>query len=317
VAAIEIDLPVEPMELAPVASRRRAVFHFQRQDGRPQMGYRERRSHTLVDLNQCPVLLPAFEAVLPQIKAATAMVGGNAPITVAVLWSDTGADIAWTSDRQQIKPLQQEAICSFAGRHPIGRISHNGDQIYTAQSPKIPYGDVWVSPPAGSFIQASQAAEEMMTDIAAEHLSDCRHVADLFCGFGSFALRLASRSQVTAIDSDEGAISALLAGRDSGTGLQVINTETRDLFRAPMQATELVDFDGLVFDPPRAGARGQAVQIAASTIKKVVAVSCNPTTLARDLAILVSAGYQVDRITPIDQFVFTPHLECVVCLTRR
>ena len=150
-----------------------------------------------------------------------------------------------------------------------------------------------------------------------EHLAKCKSVADLYCGVGTFALRLAENSKVWAIEENSASLQALdRAWRETGGKLKQIKTEARNLDRRPANHQELKKIDGIVFDPPRAGAEMQARQIAKSNVGKVAAVSCNPQTLARDLAILVEGGYAISRIVPLDQFRYTPHVEVVALLER-
>ena len=143
-----------------------------------------------------------------------------------------------------------------------------------------------------------------------------KHIADLFCGVGPFALRLAAKSRVAAFDSDAGAVTALQKAATSTSGLKPVKAEARDLFRRPLMPQELRDYDAVVFDPPRQGAQAQATQLAASKVPTVVAVSCNVTTFARDAKILIDGGYKIDGVTPVDQFRHTPHVELVARFRR-
>jgi len=144
-----------------------------------------------------------------------------------------------------------------------------------------------------------------------------KHIADLFCGVGPFALRLATKSRISAFDSDAGAVTALQKAATSTSGLKPIKAEARDLFRRPLMPQELRDYDTVVFDPPRQGAQAQAQQLAASKIPAVVAVSCNVATFARDARILIDGGYAIEGVTPVDQFRHTPHVELVARFVRK
>ena len=134
-------------------------------------------------------------------------------------------------------------------------------------------------------------------------------VADLFCGVGPFALRLAERARVLAADTDEPAVAALKQAAQTTSGLKPVETERRDLFRRPLAASELKRFDAVVFDPPRQGAEAQARELAQSRVPVIAAVSCNPATFARDARILIDGGYKLTAATPIDQFRYSPHVE--------
>jgi 23S rRNA (uracil1939-C5)-methyltransferase len=168
-----------------------------------------------------------------------------------------------------------------------------------------------VSLPPGSFLQATVAGEEALAALVAMHCERAKHIADLFCGVGPFALRLAAKSRISAFDSDAGAVAALQKAATSTSGLKPVKAETRDLFRRPLMPQELRDFDAVVFDPPRQGAQAQVRQLAASKIPVVVAVSCNVATFARDARILVDGGYEIESLSPLDQFRHTPHVELV------
>ena len=152
--------------------------------------------------------------------------------------------------------------------------------------------------------------------LVCDGLGKAKSVADLFSGCGPFAFRIAERARVAAFDSDRPAIAALIAAQRTASGLKPVSAEARDLFRAPLVASELKDYDAVVFDPPRAGAEAQAKQLARSQVKTVIAVSCDPVTLARDAAILVGGGYALEAVTAVDQFKWTAHVETVAIFRR-
>jgi 23S rRNA (uracil1939-C5)-methyltransferase len=184
--------------------------------------------------------------------------------------------------------------------------------------PLLRVAGVAVEPPPGAFVQAAAEAEAAMTALAVEAVGKARarRIADLFCGLGAFTFALARTARVLAIDADRAMVTALAAAARGATGLKPIEAKVRDLFRDPLSPRELNSFDAVVFDPPRAGAKTQAEAIAASKVKTIVAVSCNPQTLARDLRALVDGGYRLERAVAIDQFLFTSHLEAVAILVR-
>jgi 23S rRNA (uracil1939-C5)-methyltransferase len=182
--------------------------------------------------------------------------------------------------------------------------------------PVIAIGAAQVALPPGSFLQATVAGEETLAALVSEHCKRGKYIADLFCGVGPFALRLAAKSRVAAFDSDAGSVAALQKAATSTSGLKPVKAEVRDLFRRPLMQQELRDYDTVVFDPPRQGAQAQATQLAASKIPTVVAVSCNVPTFARDAKILIDGGYKIDGVTPVDQFRHTPHVELVARFRR-
>jgi 23S rRNA (uracil1939-C5)-methyltransferase len=170
--------------------------------------------------------------------------------------------------------------------------------------------------PPGAFLQASREAEAELVKLVLEGTEGAKRVADMFAGLGTFTFALARTSAVDAYEADEAALAALAEAARRTPKLKPIRTLDRDLFRSPLGAKELQTYDAVVFDPPRAGAAAQAEALAKSRVPKLVAVSCNPGTLARDLRILVDGGYRIARVMPVDQFLFSPHIEVVANLTR-
>jgi 23S rRNA (uracil1939-C5)-methyltransferase len=207
-------------------------------------------------------------------------------------------------------------LSRVAEQHRLARLTRHGELVLLRAPPVISIGAAQVTLPPGSFLQATAAGEEALAALVAEHCGRAKNIADLFCGVGPFALRLAARSKIAAFDSDAGAVAALQKAATATPGLKPVKAETRDLFRRPLVAAELRDFDTIVFDPPRQGAQAQAVQLAASKVGVVVAVSCNAATFARDARILVDGGYGLEKVTPVDQFRHTPHIELVARFSR-
>jgi 23S rRNA (uracil1939-C5)-methyltransferase len=155
-----------------------------------------------------------------------------------------------------------------------------------------------------------------MADFALDAIGKADRVADLFCGSGAFSFRLAERATVTAIDSSEGAIAALKGGISTAAGLKSITASARDLTRRPYLAMEMKKTEAVVFDPPRAGAPEQAGEIGRSKVSLAVAVSCNLATFARDARTLVDAGFKLVKVLPVDQFLWSPHIELVGVFQR-
>ena len=309
-------LPDEMVEF-PAASRRKAVFNAARVGGKLALGFAERASDRIVDLRACPVLLPALSDFLgPLREFASSLPIGRKPIRMAVLHSKAGFDVS-LSGALKLAPAMRNALTHRATDLGFARLSLNGEILIEVQKPVLLMDNVTVIPPPGAFVQAVEAAEHTMAELVAQHLSSCRSVADLYCGIGTFALRLARSSTVLAVEENSDAVVALdRAWRGTGGKLKQLRTEVRNLERRPMSFQELKKTDGVVFDPPRAGAEIQARQLAKSRVSRIAAVSCNPVTLARDLDILIDGGYRLVRIIPIDQFRFTPHLEVVALLER-
>jgi 23S rRNA (uracil1939-C5)-methyltransferase len=208
-------------------------------------------------------------------------------------------------------------LSAVAEQHRLARLTRHGELVLMRTAPTVTIGAAQVTLPPGSFLQATAAGEAALAALVSEHGKRAKHIADLFCGVGPFALRLAENSKISAFDSDAGAVAALQKAATTTAGLKPIRAEARDLFRRPLMAQELRDFDAAVFDPPRQGAQAQAQQLAASKVPVVVAVSCNVATFARDARILLDGGYRIEAVTPVDQFRHTPHVELVARFVRK
>jgi len=204
----------------------------------------------------------------------------------------------------------------LADRLRIVRMTINGELILQSAPPAMTWGPASVEIPAGVFLQATREAEATMLAHVSEDLSKAKKVADLFSGCGAFSLPLAKAHAVSAYDSEADAITALGNALRATQGLKPALAERRDLFRRPLLKHELDAFDGVVIDPPRAGARSQVEQLATSRVQRIASVSCNPATFARDARILVDGGYQLKVVRPIDQFLWTPHIELTALFER-
>ena len=177
--------------------------------------------------------------------------------------------------------------------------------------PLLKVGKAHVQLPPGAFLQATAEGEAALAKLVLAHVGGAKRVADLFAGIGTFALRLAETARVTAADNEGGAIKALERAAATTTGLKPVEVHTRDLFRRPFMAAELKNFDAVVFNPPRQGAEAQTRELAKSKVPVVVAVSCDAATFARDARILIDGGYKLVRVSPLDQFRYSAHVELV------
>ena len=312
---------IEPTVDAGGRGRRRAVFAATRAGARILLGFHERSSHRLVDVSRCPVLVPEIVDLLPVLKTLAARVmPRKGEVTLTVLATPTGADLALASTAK-VEPRSTAGLIEEAMAAGIARLSLNGEVLVEARAPAIDMGGIPLVPPPGAFVQATEAGEEALVARVLSGVGKARKVADLFCGSGTFALRLARKATVRAVEGEASALAALDRAMRTGAGaLREIRAERRDLFRNPLTAVELDDYgrgmEAVVFDPPRAGAEAQAKELARSKVPTVVAVSCNPGTLARDLRILVDGGYRISSVLPVDQFRFSPHIEVVAILSR-
>ncbi|MGN6550040.1 MAG: class I SAM-dependent RNA methyltransferase [Pararhizobium sp.] len=301
----------------PSGGRRRMVFTARRTEKGILLGFNEAASHRIVPIRTCLVGDPRIVGSLDAIRrVAGAVAATGKPFRLAVLATDTGFDIAATESGRLSPRQRQTAIEGVMAERAVARLTVDGEIIVETRKPALAFGAATVVPPSGGFVQASAAAEARMADLVLGHLAGCKPVADLFSGSGTFALRLAHQSAVTAVESDAAALAALDAAARHARGLKPVKTERRDLFRRPLMTAELKAFDGVAFDPPRAGGEAQAKELSRSAVKRIAAVSCNPVTLARDLRILVDGGYRIEAVHPIDQFLWSPHVEAVALLKR-
>jgi len=299
-----------------LGSRRRAVMTAFRVGQTVMLGYHERLSHHLVDVLECPVLVPAVSSRLPDLrKLLVAVLPQRKPTRVTVLATLGGLDVA-IEDAPLPDPARAVALAGAAKATGIARLSIGGEPILSLAEPAIDVSGVHLVPPPGVFVQASAEAEAMMTELIVKHLRSAKRLADLFSGIGTFTFALARHARVHAVEDNAAALEALSLATRRAPGLKPITTERCDLDRHPLSPQEFESFDGVIFDPPRNGAKAQVAQLAASKVQVVAAVSCNPATFARDAKILVDGGYFLERVIPVDQFVYSAEVE-VVGLFRR
>jgi 23S rRNA (uracil1939-C5)-methyltransferase len=308
---------VDDIVAAHPGERRRVVFAARKTEKDVLIGFNQAESHHLVAIEECPISSPEIVGKLPAIRLVAKALAINAEaFRVIVLETLAGLDIAIDGIKTLSDGQRRAAVDAFLSLRGIARISFNGEIIIEKTKPTIDFGNVKVSPPPGGFTQATKQAEDAMAELVVSHVGKSKRIVDLFAGSGTFTLRLAGIGRVHAAESDGKALEALdLAARNT-PGLKPVTTERRDLFRRPLMTSEFKYIDAVVFDPPRAGAEAQVKELARSSVKKIVAVSCNPLTLARDLAILVEGGYRIKQVTPIDQFLWTSHVEVVVALEK-
>ncbi len=308
---------VAEMISVPLRSRRRAVLAARRSHGHVALGFHARRSHEIEPIRDCAVLSQAIVAELPVLRdIGQLLVRPGDEARVSVIAADRGLDVDLDAVKVRLGPGERLALSNRLHGTRILRLSLCGDPLIVREEPTLSISGVDVVPPPGAFVQAVSEAELAMRDLTAAAAVKAKRVADLFSGLGTFALGLARMARVLAVDSDRKLIEALQVAQKRARGLKPIETKVRDLMADPMSPKELEDFDAVLFDPPRAGAKRQAEALARSRVKSVIAVSCNPATLARDLRLLVDGGYRLESVTPIDQFLFTPHLEAVAVLRR-
>lgn len=317
-----IETEIEATVASPAHSRRRIALHARRTpEGRVILGFKARKSWRLVEVSECPVADPRLVAAFPALaKIAGAFLEHpkSAP-TLHATWTLAGLDVDVTGVERKSGGLsrdrQMQAIRA-ANEADLARLSLAGDTLVMARQPRIQFGPATVPIPAGGFLQAVPEAELAMTSRAVAAVKGAKKVADLFCGAGAFTFPLATVAPVLAADGSAAAIAGLKAGVGTAQGLRQITAEARDLFRRPLSPYDLKGVDAIVFDPPRAGAADQTAQIAGTKASVVVGVSCNPATFARDARTLIDAGFRLETVTPIDQFLWSAHVELVGVFRR-
>jgi 23S rRNA (uracil1939-C5)-methyltransferase len=318
----KIDAAVADLVDAHGEGRRRASFHVRYDNapyadrGKTKVGFMQARAHDIVDLDACPILAPTMTGAIAAARAiAAALQASQKPLDVVVTATLSGLDI----DIRGHGPLDDAAtqrLIRSAEACDLARLSNHGERVIERRIPFLNMGRAAVTPPPGAFLQATEAGEMALAAHVGAALAGSRRIADLFAGIGTFTLRLAEHARVHAVDFEEGSLTALAKAARAAPHLQQVTTERRDLFRSPLDAETLAPFDALVFDPPRAGAEAQAKILAKSALRLVVAVSCNVQSFARDAAILCAGGYEIESITPFDQFRHSPHVEIIGIFRR-
>ncbi len=293
------------------AGRRRATFHARfLPHARDEVGFMRARAHEIVEIERCPLFAPEMAGAPAAARALAGDLRGlGKPLDIQVTATRTGLDVDIRGSGA-LEAAELEKLARTAEALDLARVANHGRTIVERRPPIVAFGAAEVVPPAGGFLQATVAGEAALAGLAESALGKARKVADLFCGAGALALRLAAGRQVYAADADAAAIQAL---KRAGGG---VSAEARDLFQRPLAAAELERFDAVLFDPPRAGALAQVREIAKSRIANVVAVSCNAETFARDARILIDGGLRLERVTPVDQFRYSPHVEIVAAFRR-
>ena len=312
-----IDCPVEELIDAHGTGRRRMTVHARlSQKDILRVGFAAAGRHEIIAIDHCPILDPKMHGALEAANnIAEVLKPIKKPLDIQITAADNGLDV----DVRGSGPLStatHSALSKLAVKHKLARLTRHGELVIMHEPPVVKMGRAQVTLPPGSFLQPTIAGEETLADLVMTQSKGAKHLADLFCGAGPFALRLAEAFRISAFDNDQSAVVSLQNAVKSTQGLKPIKAEARDLFRRPLMPQELRDFDGVVIDPPRQGAQAQSQQLAASKIPLVVAVSCNPSTFARDARILIDGGFKLETVIPVDQFRHTPHVELVARFRR-
>jgi len=314
VSLIEGSVPLEP----------RRPLERRGSEGNVALGFHREGSFDVIDIEECPVLCDDIVKVLPVLRKFmepvlrsvrdTRRIRG---IRITVLRAFNGLDITITGLSNKLPRGLVARLSAEAVKLGALRVSLDEDPIYKSADPIVCHGPANVIPQPGAFLQASEAAEKKLVELIENALPRrAKRIADLFCGLGAFAFPMAARARISAFDTDPRAIDALKEASRHTKGIKAIEARVRDLFQEPLSRKELDAFDAVLFDPPRAGAKNQAINLAKSKVPVIIGVSCHPSTFARDARTLIDGGYSLHNVTPIDQFVYAAHVELVGVFRR-
>lgn len=302
---------------SPARSRRRAKLSGRRTKKGAMIGFHAKGSDTLVPVPDCQLLSPALIASFPALEALTVLAcSRKGEIDLTVTEAPRGADVLVGTDKELTPQLRVE-LAALANQFGLSRLVWNDEPVVMIHPPAQTFGSARVVPPPGAFLQATKHAEHALLLAVEEITAKATRIVDLFAGCGTFALPLAKRAEVHAVEGEKAMMAALDRGWREGHELRRVTTETRDLFRRPLEPDELRRFDAAVIDPPRAGAEAQIETLAASDIKTIAMISCNPVSFARDARTLVDAGFAMPWAQVVDQFRWSPHTEVVASFTRK
>ena len=312
-AAHGIAALIRPTLTSPARTRRRATLAGRRMKKGALVGFHARRSDVIVPIAACHVLAPPLVALIPFLEEMTQLGGSRSgTLDFSLTLTETGIDCAVTGGKALDAGLRA-ALPRFRDR--IARLTWGDEPVYADAAPVLRFGPARVAPPPGAFLQATPEGEAALVSAVTEALEGATRIADLFAGAGTFALPLARRAAVHAVEGEAALLAALDHAARHAEGLRPVTTECRDLFRNPILPEDLRRLDGVAIDPPRAGAEAQTRALAAAQLPRIAMVSCNPVTFARDAALLIQGGYRLNWVQPVDQFRWTPHIELAASLS--
>jgi 23S rRNA (uracil1939-C5)-methyltransferase len=305
-----------PILTSPPKSRRRATIAARRTKNGALMGFHARASDMLVNVPNCQLLHPDLMATFPGLEALVKIGGSRSgEVSLTVTRSLAGADVMVVGGKELDSSLLLE-LARATETHGFARLTWNGETVALRTAPMQRFGKALVAPPPGAFLQATSEGELALLRSVAMAIGPARKIVDLFAGVGTFALPLAERAEVHAVEGDAAMMAALEKGANNAQGLKRVTVETRDLFRRPLEPDEFKGVEAVVIDPPRAGAEAQMAVLAKSEVPVIAAVSCNPISFARDAKVLIAGGYRLDWVQVVDQFRWSAHVELVARFTR-
>jgi 23S rRNA (uracil1939-C5)-methyltransferase len=301
--------------LSPPLARRRATLHATGQGGRPVIGFRESGSHRIVDIAECHVIRPELWALVAPLRRLLATQRGRWTVDVELALTDQGVDCGLKNFAMEGLEATEAAL-EFAKENSLSRLTvdlgYGSEAIWEPEPVTVTLGTVRVPMPPGAFLQATQDGEDALVAAAREWLEPSARVADLFAGLGTFAFSLGKPVAAYEAARDAHLACRLAASRSAAP----VDAHHRDLFRNPLQPDELARFDGILLDPPRAGAREQVARIAESVVERVVYISCNPASWAKDARTLADASFRLAELRPVGQFRWSTHVELASLFVR-
>ncbi len=310
-----IDTDVRPTLTSPDRSRQRATFAARRTKKGAMVGFHARKSDAIIPIPNCVLIHPDLHAALPVAEAlAVAGASRKGALSVTATRSLEGLDIAVRGGKPLDGPLRIP-LAAIAERYRLARLAWDDEVIAMRHPPLQQFGSARVAPPPGAFLQATGHGQTALVDLVKNVVGQADRVVDLFAGCGTFTLPLAQNAEVLAVEGDADMVAALDRGWREAAGLKQVTAQARDLFRRPLLPDELAQFEVAVIDPPRAGAVAQIAELATAQVPRIAHVSCNPQTFARDAATLLSAGYLLNWVQPVDQFRWSSHVELVGAFT--
>lgn len=311
-----VAVAVAPTVAIPMGTRRRVDFAVMRVGGAVRLGFHAARSREVVDIAECPLVMPEIEALIGSLRDLLERLSGLRKAGgVLVNMLDAGPDVSIRLDGEA-GTADRARLVSFARERDLPRISLGDEPVLVLRAPMLDCAGLVVTPPPGAFLQPTIEGEAairagVLAGLPAKLTRKAR-IVELYAGVGTLTGALATRARVHAVEGSRPAVSALeRAMRESGQAGR-ITTEPRDLARRPVSARELAGAAAIVLDPPYDGAGPQIRAVAEAKVPRIVYVSCNPDALAREAVLLRNAGYRILAATPIDQFPASGHLESVI-----
>lgn len=308
---------VLPVHLSPPRSRRRATLHAVNGGGQPMIGFREAGSHRIVNMRECHILRPELFAVVEALRSMLARRKGKYAVDIDLALVDQGVDCA--IKHLPVEGLEQtEAMLDFARDNSLARLmidqGYGPEAVWEPEPVTVSLSNVAVGYPSGAFLQATADGEHVLVQDARDWLAGAATVADLFSGLGTFAFALAGSTKLLAVEAARDA--HLACKMAAGFARKPVHAIHRDLFRGPLQLDELNRYSAVLLDPPRAGARDQIEMLAQSSVERLVYISCNPSSWARDAKSLVEGGYRLEKLHPVGQFRWSTHVELASLFVR-